>query len=247
MKRKLTIGLFCILLLPLLAGCCLSHDWQPATCQAPETCAKCGKTQGETLPHNWQEATCEVSRTCTGCGITEGDPLGHDWQEATCEAPESCTRCAKTQGEALGHAIQPRTIQEGNLVAGICANCNEEVQQPIVWEEFVESILPDEWECTAYQVNGNAYSPDEGDHITFYEDHTFSMQFLEKEITGNWYYNERREDADPPHMSYGCAISSDSTGRVTYLEAMVLDKALNSVIMGMFYQNTLFMCVYNRK
>ena len=73
------------------------------------------------------------------------------------------------------------------------------------------------------------------------------MQFLEKEITGNWYYNERREDADPPHMSYGCTINSDATGHVTYLEAMVLDKALNSVIMGMFYQNTLFMCVYNRK
>ena len=169
MKRIIAAMLVCILLLPMLAGCCLSHDWQAATCQAPETCAKCGKTQGEILPHNWEKATCEKSETCTQCGATQGDPLGHDWQAATCEAPETCANCGKTQGEALGHPIQPETIEEGNLLVGTCTNCNTVVQEAFVWEEGGLVLLSGDWECVYYQLpNGNISFPKEGDHIEFF-------------------------------------------------------------------------------
>lgn len=247
MKRIIAAMLVCILLLPMLAGCCLSHDWQAATCQAPETCAKCGKTQGEILPHNWEKATCEKSETCTQCGATQGDPLGHDWQAATCLEPETCAKCGKTQGEALGHAIRPETIQEGNLLVGTCTNCNTEVRQTIVWEEFADSILLGDWECIGYQtLNGNAYSPEEGDHIVFYEDHTFSMQFAAKEITGNWLFEYR--DEEQSITLYECEINSDATGRVAHhMKANLLDKAVNSVIIAMNYSDAGFLCVYNRK
>ena len=52
---------------------------------------------------SWIEATCDAPRTCKKCGKTEGDPLGHDWDEATCDAPKTCERCGATEGEALGH------------------------------------------------------------------------------------------------------------------------------------------------
>ena len=73
------------------------------------------------------------------------------------------------------------------------------------------------------------------------------MQFLEEEITGYWYYNERGEDADSPYTSFGCTINSDATGHVAYLEAMVFDEGLNSVIMGMYYQNAVVLSFCNRK
>lgn len=40
------------------------HDWLPATCFAPMTCAKCGKTNGDKLAHDEDGST----QTCTRCG-----------------------------------------------------------------------------------------------------------------------------------------------------------------------------------
>ena len=247
MKRIIATMLVCILLLPMLAGCCLSHDWQAATCQAPETCAKCGKTQGEILPHNWEKATCEKSETCTQCGATQGDPLGHEWQAATCEAPETCAACGKTQGEALGHAIRPETIEEGNLLVSTCTNCNTEVRETIdVWEEFADDILLGEWECIGYQtyetiqiyqatLDVSQYYPEEGDHIVFHEDHTFSVQFAGKEITGSWLFENRDETRSI--TEYGCEINSDATsGRyIFYMRPLLYDEDVNSVVISMVY------------
>ena len=250
MKRIIATMLVCILLLPMLAGCCLSHDWQAATCQAPVTCAKCGKTQGEILPHNWEKATCEKSETCTQCGATQGDPLGHEWQAATCEAPETCATCGKTQGEALGHIIQPETIEEGNLLVGTCTNCNTEVRETIdVWEEFADNILLGEWECIGYQTtsDGRQYYPEKGDHIVFHEDHTFSVQFAAKEITGSWRF-ENRDEAESS-TNYACEINSDATsGRsIYYMQHFLFDDDVNSVVIGMIYEDAGYYAVASAK
>ena len=42
MKRRLAIILVCLTVF-MLCGCCLSHEWQEATCTEPKTCSKCGK------------------------------------------------------------------------------------------------------------------------------------------------------------------------------------------------------------
>lgn len=252
MKRIIATMLVCILLLPMLAGCCLSHDWQAATCQAPETCAKCGKTQGEILPHNWEKATCEKSETCTQCGATQGDPLGHEWQAATCEAPETCAKCGKTQGEALGHLIQPEIIEEGNLLVGTCTNCNTVVQEAFVWEGLGDIFLLGDWKCVYYQfANGNAYLPKEGDHIEFiaaiYED-TLDMQFvmriLGQQIVGNFGFSQRDEERRAG--IYTCEINDDETGLVTYMHVLLLDDYPNEVYVFMDYAGARVMCMYNR-
>ena len=33
----------------MISGCCVSHDWQGATCTAPKTCAKCGEPKEFTV------------------------------------------------------------------------------------------------------------------------------------------------------------------------------------------------------
>ena len=107
-------GFICSLIIvmsALLYGCCLSHDWEAASCSVPQTCAKCGKTAGEALGHQWREATCTAPKTCTGCGITEGDKLAHtfgeeevqnpDYVKATALFVKTCTDCGK-QGKRRG-------------------------------------------------------------------------------------------------------------------------------------------------
>ena len=87
------------------------HKWQPATCETPEVCLRCGRIHGEPLPHRWKEADCLEPRTCMLCGLTEGEPLGHDWLPATCTEPEICSRCGETQGEPAGHQWEKATCQ----------------------------------------------------------------------------------------------------------------------------------------
>ncbi len=118
-KRILILALGCLLLL-FLGGCCLSHEWQDATCTAPKTCAKCGETEGEMLPHTWQDATCTAPKTCAGCGATEGEVLPHDWKDATCTAPKTCAGCGETEGEVLPHNWQDATCTAPKT----CAVCS---------------------------------------------------------------------------------------------------------------------------
>jgi len=102
MKKKIVLVLS-LLMCVLLSGCCLSHEWQTASCTAPKTCVKCQKTEGEPLEHTWEDATCETSKTCKDCGITEGDPLGHtpgEWEQISLdpitlerERVKHCTVC----------------------------------------------------------------------------------------------------------------------------------------------------------
>ncbi len=119
---------------------CIQHDWQDATCLAPEICSKCGRTQGEALGHSWKNATCTSPETCSRCHEEKGDPLGHDWQAATCTNPETCARCKKTQGTALGHdagdwkTIKTATLNSSGTEERTCKNCGETVDSKTVYK-----------------------------------------------------------------------------------------------------------------
>lgn len=104
MKKRIML-VSSLLLCIALSGCCLSHEWQTASCTAPKTCVKCQKTEGEPLEHSWEDATCETAKTCQDCGIAEGDPLGHtpgEWEQVSLdpitlvrERVRHCTVCEK--------------------------------------------------------------------------------------------------------------------------------------------------------
>ncbi len=103
MKYKVILITAILICLLALSGCGCSHEWIPADCSAPQTCALCGETQGEALIHQWSKASCTSPKTCSLCGETEGDALEHQWEAATCLTSETCTECGATQGEAPGH------------------------------------------------------------------------------------------------------------------------------------------------
>ena len=114
MRKVIAFALSAVLCAGLLAGCCLSHDWTEATCEAPATCTKCGQTEGKALEHVWKEATCEEPKTCTECGKTEGNARGHLYVSSSCEEPEVCEYCGKA-GQIEGH-IWLESV-------GVCSRC----------------------------------------------------------------------------------------------------------------------------
>lgn len=103
MKKKLLAIIVAIFTMSILSGCCFSHDWQEATCEAPMTCAKCNKTKGVALGHSWKAATCTVAKKCTVCLKKEGEPLGHTWVDATCTEDQYCSVCNEVGEPAFGH------------------------------------------------------------------------------------------------------------------------------------------------
>lgn len=99
-KRVIVVLLTAITML-VLSGCCLSHEWNEATCTAPKTCAKCGEKEGEVLAHTWVEATCEKAKHCSVCGETEGEALAHTLTEVTYQQASTCTVCGAVEGGPL--------------------------------------------------------------------------------------------------------------------------------------------------
>jgi len=136
------------------AGTALGHDWQAATCLLPQTCARCGETEGDPLGHDWQDATCLLPQTCARCGETEGDPLGHTGDRwicllaPTCTAPglqaRICTRCLITETTpmaAIDHSYQaavtlPTCITQG-YTTHTCIHCGDSYR-----DSYVEALAP---------------------------------------------------------------------------------------------------------
>ena len=73
--KRIIASVLIIMIMLSMAGCCLKHEWLPATCTVPQTCAKCGETVGVPLQHIWLPATCTQPKTCSLCGATEGNPV----------------------------------------------------------------------------------------------------------------------------------------------------------------------------
>ena len=142
MKRVICF-LVAVIAVFVLTGCCISHQWEEATCTTPKTCAKCGKTEGDPLGHTWKEATCIEPKTCSVCGETEGDPLGHKWVDATCTEPKICSVCGETEGEALGHEWVEATCTEPKT----CSRCGE-TEGEALGHEWVEASCTEPKTCS---------------------------------------------------------------------------------------------------
>lgn len=130
-------SILCLLLVAvmLLGGCCLSHEWQDATCETPKTCAKCEKTEGEALGHSWQDATCETAKTCSTCG--------------------------KTEGEALGHQIFWTLLEDRENMSGVCEVCQQTFDEALDWDKLGPCFIQGKWE--AYGAPEGTYMNVAGD------------------------------------------------------------------------------------
>lgn len=113
-----------ILVVAVLALTWCDHVWIDATCTAPQTCEKCGKTKGEPIEHSYTDATCTLPPICRYCITPSGEPLGHDWQPATCTKGESCKRCNASRGSKGAHTLGEST--DGKTKT--CTICGESVK-----------------------------------------------------------------------------------------------------------------------
>lgn len=129
MKKRVNgwrISICCLMIMGML-GCSCEHQWNSATCTQPDTCEKCGATQGEPLGHAWAEATCAHPQTCSVCGATQGEALGHTWKEATCKTAKTCLTCGEVEGKPLGHTWEEKTCTEPKT----CTVCGTTVGYPL--------------------------------------------------------------------------------------------------------------------
>jgi len=93
-----------------------NHNFEPATCEEPETCSLCGEQNGQALGHSYgdwkttEKSTCKdfgtKERVCSVCGDSEKESiekLAHTWKDATCSSAKKCKVCGITEGEPSTH------------------------------------------------------------------------------------------------------------------------------------------------
>lgn len=120
MKKYVALLTVMLLTVALLSGCCLSHEWQDATCETPKTCAKCQETEGEAL--------------------------GHKWVDATCETPKTCSVCSQTEGEALGHEMSWVPVMDNyEKMTGSCAVCGNAQEVDMDWAAVADTLVLGTW------------------------------------------------------------------------------------------------------
>ncbi len=232
MKKILTTIVLTALAAFLLAGCCMSHDWQEANCLAPKTCAKCGATEGEPLEHSWQAASCEAPETCALCSETRGEALGHTWEPADCVRPERCA-CGAEQGDALGHKIVHNgealmysevpgyeDIGHGIVHTGDCELCGE--QGSVFyndWANFINAFLPGTWrlDVAIYITTLESYDLSEGGFtVQIYPDGKSEYSTDETVLHYDYVFAGATQISEPDtyptsYNLYGHLVNSDGT------------------------------------
>ena len=138
MNRRPVFVVLTLLMMLALSGCCLKHDMQPATCTAPSTCSKCGKTEGAPLGHT--EVTDEaVPPTCTESGLTEG---------SHCSVCGEVLKAQETT-DALGHtvvideAVSPTCTESGLTEGSHCSVCGEVLKEQEVIDALGHTVVTD--------------------------------------------------------------------------------------------------------
>lgn len=184
MKKRVWI-LLPVLLALLLTGCGCDHEWIPADCLNPQTCAKCGETGEAALGHNWSAATCSLPQTCSRCNETQGEILEHsfgEWSFGDTEMAHSCTGCGLTETAELDRALQLETLLSG------------------LWE--FTGLFQEESFYSAY----NFSVP--GDCLTFGSGRNITGMIDQKAFSATWEFLEYREEEED-RLYYFKATSED--------------------------------------
>ena len=136
-----------------------SHNWNNATCKAPETCSVCGLTQGETAEHKWEktkdhiEATCESkgydSFMCTVCQEKKtgtSSPIGHQFPN------EWIVRDANCKDDGLKYRVCLREDCYGTESVVILAKNHEGSEVYIETENEIKGTCKAEakWDIVTY-------------------------------------------------------------------------------------------------
>lgn len=244
MKKRLLVVVLFVTMIMVMTGCCLSHEWQDATCTEPKTCSKCQEVEGEALGHTWLEATCTEAKKCSVCGATEGKALGHTWVEATCTEAKKCNVCGVKEGEALGHKLTEATYQQP-ATCTVCGDTEGDVLPPtasaddiaalqtkvdafvetyntgnqVVIDElsrFIAGGETDEDGDTLVQVYADAYS---GNHDWVWCVVSVPMAFfnnVNEGLSGKWTFDEYMNTTSDTINAYLQVAQADKGNMTTY-------------------------------
>lgn len=231
MKKRIALIVAAVMMLCVLSGCCLQHEWIDANCVAPQTCAKCEKTEGEALGHTMAEADCVTPATCTVCGATEGEALGHTMAEADCVTPATCTVCGETEGEALGHqANWVASVDNFEEMTGTCDVCGEALVEAVDWEAVAPSFILGRWDGRMVQVDGKFYDLDEGITFDIREDGTATLDMIDEKFELTWSVKQTErfsEDGTIEILAY--QLLDEEGGEYTLAVTYIFGSEVNSI------------------
>lgn len=153
--------------------------------------------------HKWTDATCEAPKTCSKCSKTEGDALGHEWVDASCEFPKTCRSCFATEGSALEHTCAEWKEVSDSVMSSVCTVCKTEVEADMDREVLGTQALVGKWVLNAYQIQSDdspwefCYDPsvwievlENGEfkaHITKDDGGTYKYTNYNKEYNNYWF------------------------------------------------------------
>ena len=223
--------LFVVLLLILRKPAECAHEWTPADCTSPKTCAECGETRGDALGHDWMAADCESPKICRICGKVSGEASGHDWMAADCETPKTCGICGKVSGEAPGHTWAEATYN----TTAFCTTCGAEdgpkktPGEPLGLRSIISSVkassiysgdnlgrhVPENLYDGRLDTNWteNASGSGIGENVTFYFDDTYAVKKMLIYVGSHFSEAVYRENCRPKVITL--TFSDGSTQRVS--------------------------------
>lgn len=103
------------------------HEWKAATCTEPQTCTKCGATQGTASGHSWGPWSTDDAnhtRTCTACGApdTGSHSYPSTWTASGNKHIKACLDCGKEL--SAEHNWGTDWVSNGNGThSHICKDC----------------------------------------------------------------------------------------------------------------------------
>lgn len=132
-------------------GIPLGHDWFEPDCENPVMCSRCGETHGQALGHKWSEADCTKSAVCTVCGKEDGAPLGHVWLEADCENPRTCSVCGETSGKPGEHKWDAASC----TAPAVCSVCGKSKGEAL-GHKWIDATVDNPQKCSVCGITNGS-------------------------------------------------------------------------------------------
>ena len=101
------------------------------------TCSACGHTYEDDfvdpLEHDWLDADCETPETCSRCGETQGEALGHDYEDGACIrcGEEDPSAPQQPSGFCGDEATWTLDLETGLLTIGEAEICTTMLKIPL--------------------------------------------------------------------------------------------------------------------
>ena len=160
--KHVVVSVMFLMLSGLFVSCTCKHEWKPATCTEPQTCTKCGATEGSPFGHKYGDEKIVKNPTCIDDGVARSicsicndvkeisiPATGHSFldpyveKKPTCVEPgirrRFCKYCSVYEDSpipATGHALgDAQVVKEASCTEnGLCKKVCSVCNETVVIE-----------------------------------------------------------------------------------------------------------------